>query len=103
LEGPARAAADSGLSGALKVAGEIGGARGAALAEAAKSAFVDGIVGAAVVSAIVVLFAAVASWFLLPRGSQLTTAAGPAAPVDEEGAAGDLVDEHVRTSAPVID
>lgn len=103
LPGQAQNAADSGLSGALKVAGQIGGAQGGALADAARAAFVDGMVAAAVVGAVVVAVAAVASWFLLPSGNDVPTGATAGALLDEEGAAGDLIDEGVLTPSPVVD
>ncbi|QXC59786.1 MFS transporter [Aquihabitans sp. G128] len=103
LSGQARTVADSGLTGALKVADQLGGQQGAALAAAAKSAFVDGIVAASIVGAVVVISAAVASWFLLPRGSQVPAGAVPGDLLAEEGAAGDLVDEHVLAPSPILD
>lgn len=128
----ARAVADSGLAGALAVAGDIGGSAGSSLAEAAKTAFVDGLSLAAIVATVVVVIAAVAAKFLLPShfGMQATTPAGPGGadlgddqslegtldvvdgvPVDtatptaapEEGAAGDVIDEGQREPSPVID
>ncbi|CAN5697448.1 MFS transporter [soil metagenome] len=103
LSGQARTIADSGLTGALKVADQIGGAPGAALAEAAKSAFVDGIVAASIVGTVIVLAAAVASWFLLPHGNAVPSGAVPGDLLEEEGAAGDLVDDHVLTPSPILD
>lgn len=62
-----RGLADSGLAGALRVSGEIGGTEGDALAAAAKQAFVDGLGLAAIVGSVVVFVAAFVSWKLLPR------------------------------------
>jgi EmrB/QacA subfamily drug resistance transporter len=80
LPAQARAAADSGLAGALQVAKGIGGTAGQQLADTAKQSFVTGISTAAVVATIVVITAAVAAWFLLPShfGMQATAPAGPA-------------------------
>jgi EmrB/QacA subfamily drug resistance transporter len=97
----ARSVAESGLAGALGVAGEVGGAAGGAVAEAAKGAFVDGLGVAAVAGAVVVFVAAVGSWFLLPTGATVPPGATPGDP--EDGAAGDLVDEGVLEPSPVID
>ncbi len=63
----ARGVVDSGLAGALAVAGQVGGAQGDALALAAKQAFVDGLNLAALVGSAVVFVAAFVSWKLLPR------------------------------------
>ncbi|MBA3280954.1 MAG: MFS transporter [Acidimicrobiia bacterium] len=98
----ARTAADSGLTGALKVAARIGGAQGEALADAARAAFVDGMRAAAVVGAIVVFAAAVASWFLLPRSTAVTPGTASAGLEDDE-AAGDLVVDGARSPSPVVD
>lgn len=67
LPGAARELADTGLAGALAVAGEIGGPQGDALADAAKQAFVDGLGAAAVIGSVVVFVAAVVAYRLLPR------------------------------------
>lgn len=71
LPDQARAAADSGLTGALAVAGRIGGAPGDALTNAAQQAFVDGLGLAAIVGSIVVFVAAASAWFLLPRSTEV--------------------------------
>ncbi|HEX4903774.1 MAG TPA: DHA2 family efflux MFS transporter permease subunit [Acidimicrobiales bacterium] len=63
----ARAVAESGLAGALAVAGGVGGTQGELLASAGKQAFVDGLNMAASVGAVTVFVAAVAAWRLLPR------------------------------------
>ena len=68
LPADAQSAADSGLSGALKVAEQVGGDVGNALADTARQAFVNGLSTAALVGAIVVLSAAIAARLLLPRG-----------------------------------
>ncbi|HWJ63028.1 MAG TPA: MFS transporter [Acidimicrobiales bacterium] len=128
LPAQAKAMADSGLAGALRVAGELGGSAGADLANAAKSSFVDGLSAAAIVATIVVISAAVAAWFLLPShfGMQATSPGGTATddlgddrslegtldvlhgtPIDADGpsesAGGDVVDEGEREPSPVID
>ena len=103
LPGQAQAVADSGLSGALQVAAQIGGAHGEALAGAARAAFVDGMSAAAVLGAVLVGAAAVASWFLLPSGDYVPPGAVEGALVDTEGAAGELVDDGVLTPPPVAD
>ena len=110
LPAKAHSAATSGLAGALGVAGKAGGAEGDALASAAKSAFVDGLGVAAVVGAVVVFGAAVAAWFLLPQGTgaaasghAVAPGAIPADTLEDEGAAGALIDEGALTPAPLID
>ncbi len=65
LSGADRAAAESGLTGALGV-GQRLGAGGADLIQAAKQAFVDGLSLAAIGGAVAVAVAAVAAWRLLP-------------------------------------
>jgi EmrB/QacA subfamily drug resistance transporter len=62
----ARAVADSGLAGALAVAGGVGGTQGELLATAAKEAFVDGLNLAAGIGSVVVFIAAFVAWRLLP-------------------------------------
>jgi Na+/melibiose symporter-like transporter len=59
--------AETGLVGSFNVARGIGGAGGAALREAAKHAFMDGVQVATLTGATVVALAAVAGWRLLPR------------------------------------
>jgi EmrB/QacA subfamily drug resistance transporter len=66
LPGAQQSVAESGLTGAFSVATDLGSG-GAALVEAAKQAFVDGLGVAAVTGAAVVALAAVAAWRLLPR------------------------------------
>lgn len=111
LPAAARADALSGLSGAFKVAGQLGGETGGAIVEAAKAAFVDGIGLAASVGAVVVLVAAGIAWFLLPS-SYGAPAGAPGAdaqpafdPTDPRhaSAAGEVIDEGVAEPAPVID
>ena len=60
---------------------------------------------AAIVGAVAVFTAAVAAWFLLPRGTVVPAGAVPGVPGAEprEGAAGDLVDDGVLTPTPVVD
>jgi DHA2 family multidrug resistance protein-like MFS transporter len=88
-----RGIALSGLSGALAVAHQIGGSAGDQLAQAAKSAFVDGIGLATIVGAAIVFSAALAARFVLPHGSFDTDpavlgarfgASEPAETVDDE-------------------
>jgi EmrB/QacA subfamily drug resistance transporter len=98
-DGP-REVVESGLAGALAVAQEMGEA-GRSVANAAMSAFVDGISVAALGGAGVVIVAAVIAWFLLPEGHDLPPGAHPGAAA-EEGAAGELVDEGVTEPGPTI-
>jgi EmrB/QacA subfamily drug resistance transporter len=104
LPDQARGIADSGLTGALNVASRIDGAAGDRLAEAAKSAFVDGLSTAAILGAVVVFTAAVAAYFLLPQ-HHTAPAGAPAEPVDHEGeldsAAGDVIDDGTLEPAPL--
>jgi EmrB/QacA subfamily drug resistance transporter len=83
LSGADRAAAESGLTGALGV-GQRLGAGGADLVEAAKQAFVDGLSLAAVGGAIAVAVAAVAAWRLLPRQAVVPAPASAEPAVDDE-------------------
>lgn len=101
-----RSMADSGLSGALNVAAKMGGPAGAQLADAAKSAFVDGIGLAATVAAVIVVIAAVVAWFLLPahHGVQATGhAPAPGGVPEFAGAAGEVVDAGEVEPAPIVD
>jgi EmrB/QacA subfamily drug resistance transporter len=98
----ARTVADSGLTGALAVSKELGGDMGDQLAAAARSAFVDGLSTAAIVGALAVFAASVASWFLLPRGSEVPAGAVPGE-VDDDGASGDVVDDGVLSPSPIVD
>ena len=99
LPAAARSVADSGLSGALAVADQIGGARGEALAGTARQAFVDGLGTAAFVGAAVVLTAAVVARLLLPhdRDELWKGKSGPAA-----SAAGEIVDDGGLEPAPGV-
>ena len=105
LPGPARAAAESGLSGALAVAQDVGGPAGAAIADAAKAAFVDGIGLAAMVAAVVVFAAAIGARYLLPRPGEDVVAHPDEDPCldDVEPAAGLVIDGGIAEPAPVID
>jgi EmrB/QacA subfamily drug resistance transporter len=67
LPDEARRVADTGLTGALQVGAQIGGEQGAHLIGAARQAFVDGLGMAAIVGSLVVITAAIAARFLLPR------------------------------------
>jgi MFS transporter, DHA2 family, integral membrane protein len=95
----ARSVADSGLSGALRVAGELGGAEGARLAESARQAFVDGLGWAALVGAAAVFTAAVVTRFLLPRSAP----AGAPSFQATRSAGGPVIDEGTLEPAPIID
>jgi EmrB/QacA subfamily drug resistance transporter len=69
LPDDARAAAATGLPGALRVAGELPAGAGPGLAEAARAAFVDGLHSAALVGAGTALVAAIGARLLLPRSA----------------------------------
>jgi len=101
----ARGVARSGLSGALAIGDKIGGQQGDKLIQAAKESFVTGISSAALVGAVGVLAAAAAAWFLLPKPGEVPQGATPGADTSDfqEGAAGDMVNDGVRTPSPVID
>jgi EmrB/QacA subfamily drug resistance transporter len=95
----ARAMADSGLSGALRVANQVGGAQGEGLAAAARQAFVDGLGSAAIVGSVVVFGAALAARLLLPHDrSQLVRCGG--VPTAAGSAGGTVVDDGVLGPAP---
>jgi EmrB/QacA subfamily drug resistance transporter len=66
LPAPSRAAAETGLAGALEVARGLPGEAGAALADAARAAFVDGFAQAGLVAALLAVTVAVAAFLLLP-------------------------------------
>ncbi|HEV7721376.1 MAG TPA: MFS transporter [Iamia sp.] len=104
LSDGARSVADSGLTGALSVGREIGGAQGTALTDAARQAFVDGLSVAAIVGSVIVFTAAVAAWNLLPKGTTVPFGAQPGTPGDagRSSAAGDLVDDGVLEPTPTI-
>jgi MFS transporter, DHA2 family, multidrug resistance protein len=63
----ARAEARAGLAGALGVARSLPGDAGPALADAARSACLDGLATAALTAAAVVAVTAVSAWRLLPH------------------------------------
>jgi EmrB/QacA subfamily drug resistance transporter len=67
LPAPARAAAETGLAGALEVARRLPGEAGTSLAEVGRAAFVDGFVLAGTVSAVLALAVGVGAHLLLPR------------------------------------
>ncbi|HEX6417494.1 MAG TPA: MFS transporter [Acidimicrobiales bacterium] len=67
LAGPARAAATSGLAGALEVARGLPGPAGEALAATARSAFVDGFALAGAAAAALAVVTGVGAYLLLPR------------------------------------
>ena len=102
LPADAQAAADSGLTGALGVAGEIGGDVGNMLAATARQAFVNGLGTAALVGAAVVFCAAVAARLLLPRGLD-TYSNAPSPPAEltaADSAAGTVIDAGEVEAAP---
>jgi DHA2 family multidrug resistance protein-like MFS transporter len=66
LPAPSRAAAETGLAGALEVARGLPGEAGAALADAARVAFVDGFAQAGVVAALLAVTVAAGAYLLLP-------------------------------------
>ncbi|MGK2928695.1 MAG: MFS transporter [Acidimicrobiales bacterium] len=98
LPAEARTLADTGLSGALQVSGQIGGVQGEALADAARQAFVDGLGTAAFVGAAVVFTAAIAARFLLPHDRDQLVARTPSRA--GRSAAGEVVDDNLPESAP---
>ena len=94
----ARSLADSGLTGALAVAGQIGGEQGEALADAARQAFVDGLGTASLVGSGVVFAAALAARFLLPHDHEALAARRR--PAAAGSAAGTVIDDGAPESAP---
>jgi Na+/melibiose symporter-like transporter len=66
LPGPARQAAEGSLAGALGVARDIGGTQGAAIVDAAKSAWADGLQMSMLIGTGIVLLAAAISARYLP-------------------------------------
>jgi EmrB/QacA subfamily drug resistance transporter len=106
LPAAARDRANEGLAGALAVAERLGGDAGRQLQEAAAQAFVDGIGLAALVASVVVLAAAVVSWFQLPSSHLAPVPGGPVEGTladAELSAAGEVVDEGLLEPAPLID
>jgi hypothetical protein len=93
----ARSVAESGLSGALAVAGRLTAAEGEQLATAAKQAFVDGLGTAAVIGSVVVFLAAGAARLFLPHDKDALLARR----WTEASAAGEVVDEGELEPAPV--
>jgi EmrB/QacA subfamily drug resistance transporter len=69
LPGPTRQAAEGSLAGALGVAREIGGTQGAAIVDAAKSAWADGLQLSMLIGTGIVLLAAFISALYLPGKS----------------------------------
>jgi EmrB/QacA subfamily drug resistance transporter len=67
LPAPSRTAAETGLAGALEVARGLPGEAGAALADAARAAFVDGFAQAGLVAALLAVTVAIGAYLLLPR------------------------------------
>ncbi len=70
LPAAAQAKADTGLAGALDVAGDLPAGAGDAVADAARAAFVDGFAVAGTVSAVLALGAGAGAYLLLPRGDR---------------------------------
>jgi EmrB/QacA subfamily drug resistance transporter len=83
LPAAAQARAETGLAGALGVARDLPGGAGGGLAEAARSAFVDGFALAGTMSAALAVIVGVGAWKLLPHSDE------PAA-VDDAGPPGQL-------------
>jgi predicted MFS family arabinose efflux permease len=98
LPGPAQAAASTGLAGALGVARDLPGPAGAALADAARAAFVDGFGLAALVAAGMMLAAALGAFLLLPRPAG-RTATAPVGVAATPATAGDGTREPVPAIA----
>jgi hypothetical protein len=69
-----RTLADSGLPGALQVARALPGGAGDALADAARSAFVDGFATAGITSAALAVAVGVGAFVLLPREASASIA-----------------------------
>ena len=82
LPAQAREYVEMGLAGALKVAENLPGQAGAALASTAKEAFVSGMSAAAIVGGVAVLLAAIAARQILPNNY-----ASAPAPADESASA----------------
>lgn len=106
LSESSRGLADSGLSGALRVAQEIGGAQGDALAATARQAFVDGLGVAAIVGSLIVFVAAASARFLLPHDKAefaARRADGSAPPAGVLSAAGEVIDGGVVQEPTPVD
>jgi Na+/melibiose symporter-like transporter len=83
LSGPAHAAADTSLAGALEVGGRIGGADGQRIADTARGAYTSGMNTATLVGAIVATIGAIIVYRKLPSTRPVMgAAAAPAPPVD---------------------
>jgi EmrB/QacA subfamily drug resistance transporter len=96
LPDSAQAAAESGLTGALAVASQLGPA-GVEIADAARQAFVDGMSFAALVGAGVVAIASLLTWRLLPRSMP-----APSGAADDELEVDDVDDDQVDELEPVL-
>jgi EmrB/QacA subfamily drug resistance transporter len=85
LPGPAHAAADQSLAGALEVGGRLGGAEGLRVVETAKSAYTSGMNTATLVGAAVAAIGAIIVYRKLPSTRPApapVAAAAPARPVE---------------------
>jgi EmrB/QacA subfamily drug resistance transporter len=92
-----RALADSGLSGALAVAGGLEPGQGEALVATARQAFVDGLGSAAIVGSVVVFGAALVARFLLPHDHAATAKGRSEAAAS---AAGTVIDDGLVEAEP---
>jgi EmrB/QacA subfamily drug resistance transporter len=106
LPAPSRAAAETGLAGALEVARGLPGGAGGALADAARTAFVDGFAQAGLVAALLAVTVAAGAALLLPRAAPQATGVVDVGEAPDEGAAdeGDdegAADEGAADVAPV--
>jgi hypothetical protein len=81
LPGSSHAAADASLSGALEVAGRLGGPEGARIADTARDAYTSGMNTATLVGAAVAVFGAVIVYRKLPSTRPIMAA--PAVPARE--------------------
>ena len=79
----AEAEAHTGLAGTLSVAGGLAGDSGRALAEAARSAFVDGLTVAAVTAAALLAVTAVSARRLLAKAAPVSSASALTASVPD--------------------
>jgi EmrB/QacA subfamily drug resistance transporter len=87
LPAPSRAAAETGLAGALEVARGLPGGAGGALADAARTAFVDGFAQAGLVAALLAVTVAAGAFLLLPRAAPQATGVVDVGEAPDEGAA----------------